>query len=329
MRNKTGSHLFRSLFIPLFLMTLFLLPLLFILVKRYFSIELIPFSIVNSFIMTGGMFINIFIFKQLSDKISIFKLYLLIAFSSAGFSVSGLIYIIINHPLFFLYGFEVMISYIGIIFIIIVSISFFSSGLFNYQKMVDVERVKREMETKLRENMEREIYSSKISPHFLFNSLNLMVSLLDNKDKAEHVLISLSELLRFNIEASKMKSIPLKQEIDSVKKYLFIQKERFGNRLDYVVNGDSDMYVPPLLIQPLVENSIKHNLEKVKSIKIVIDVEESDKLLKLSIKDSASLLKEEMIGSGNGLEVTKKRVELNGGILNIVDGGVVICLPKK
>lgn len=329
MRNKIGSHLFRSLFFPLFLMTLLLLPLLFILVKRYFSMELIPFSIVNSFIMTGGMFLNIFIFIQLSGKISNFRLYLLIAFSSAGFSVSGLIYIIINHPLFFLYGFEVMLSYIGIVFIIIVSLSFFSSGLFNYQKIVDEEKMKRETEIKLRESMEREIYSSKISPHFLFNSLNLMVSLLDDKDKAEHVLISLSELLRFNIEASKMEAISVREEIDSVKKYLYIQKERFGNRLNYVINGESEVLVPPLLIQPLVENSIKHNLERVSSIKVTIDIEEVNNSLKLRIKDSAAILKDHMVGSGTGLEVTKKRVELTGGIFKISNGGIEICLPVK
>lgn len=291
--------------------------------------ELIPFSIVNSFIMTGGMFLNIFIFIQLSGKISNFRLYLLIAFSSAGFSVSGLIYIIINHPLFFLYGFEVMLSYIGIVFIIIVSLSFFSSGLFNYQKIVDEEKMKRETEIKLRESMEREIYSSKISPHFLFNSLNLMVSLLDDKDKAEHVLISLSELLRFNIEASKMEAISVREEIDSVKKYLYIQKERFGNRLNYVINGESEVLVPPLLIQPLVENSIKHNLERVSSIKVTIDIEEVNNSLKLRIKDSAAILKDHMVGSGTGLEVTKKRVELTGGIFKISNGGIEICLPVK
>lgn len=308
-------------------MTLLLLPLLFILVKRYFSIELVPFSIVNSFIMTGGMFLNIFVFSQLSSKINRIKLYTLIILCSAGFSISGLVYIVINHPLFFLYGLEVMVSYILIIFIIITSLSLFSFGLFNYQKMVDEEKLKRETEVKLRESMEREIYSSKISPHFLFNSLNLMVSILDDRDKAEHVLISLSELLRFNIDASKKRSIPLRDELDSVRKYLYIQQERFGDRLKYRINGESAISIPPLLIQPLVENSIKHNLDKVEHVEVYIDIEVENDLLVIKIRDSVSILKPDMIGLGTGLEVTKRRVELTGGLFKILNGGIEICFP--
>lgn len=308
-------------------MTLLLLPLLFILVKRYFSIELVPFSIVNSFIMTGGMFLNIFVFSQLSSKINRIKLYTLIILCSAGFSISGLVYIVINHPLFFLYGLEVMVSYILIIFIIITSLSLFSFGLFNYQKMVDEEKLKRETEVKLRESMEREIYSSKISPHFLFNSLNLMVSILDDRDKAEHVLISLSELLRFNIDASKKRSIPLRDELDSVRKYLYIQQERFGDRLKYRINGESAISIPPLLIQPLVENSIKHNLDKVEHVEVYIDIEVENDLLVIKIRDSVSILKPDMIGLGTGLEVTKRRVELTGGLFKIQNGGIEICFP--
>ncbi|MDA3810026.1 MAG: histidine kinase, partial [Spirochaetaceae bacterium] len=171
--------------------------------------------------------------------------------------------------------------------------------------------------------------SSKINPHFLFNSLNLMVSLLDDKEKAEDVLIRLSELLRYNLEASKKRSIPLKEEINSVEKYLFIQKERFGKRLDYEISGKSEQEIPPLLLQPLVENSIKHNLDNSEYIKISIIIEEKDKTLNISVTDSEALLEEEMIGGGTGLEVTRKRVELSFGKLTIKDGGINICLPMK
>lgn len=329
MKLKTATHLWRSLFIPIFMMTLFLLPLLFILVKRYFSVELIPFSLINSLIMTGGMLLNIFVFSQLSGKIRNIFLNILIILSSAGFAFSGLIYIIFNHPLFFLYGSEVLIAYILITFIIITAISLFSCAFLNYYKMIELERKEKETEIKLREEMERQIYSSKINPHFLFNSLNLMVSLLDNKEKAEDVLIRLSELLRYNLEASKKKSIPFNQEIDSVEKYLYIQKERFGKRLDYEINGRSTCQVPPLILQPIVENSIKHNLDESTYIKISIDIEEINGKLCMSIIDSEALLKEEMVGKGSGLELTRKRVELFGGDLSIKNGGIEICLPTK
>ncbi len=311
--------LLRSLFLPIFLMTMFLLPLLFILVKRYFSLELLPLSFFNSLILSGGMFLNIFIFIQLLDKIKIGYIYTLIVLSSAGFAITGLLYIIFNQPLFFLYGSEVLVSYILIIFIIITSLSLFSCAFFNYQKI-------NEKEVKLREEMERQMYSSKINPHFLFNSLNLMVSLLDDKEKAEDILIQLSELLRYNLEASKKDKIPLTEEIDSVKKYLFIQKERFGKRLDFEITGESDSEIPPLLIQPIVENSIKHNLDRARYIKIKIDIKKIDNKLVIYIIDSEATLLESMIGLGTGLEVTKRRVELCNGKFNIINGGVEICL---
>lgn len=313
--------------IPVFLMTLLLLPLLFILVKRYFSLELISFSLINGIIMTGGLLLNIFMFTQLSGKIRNIYINLLIVLSSAGFALSGLLYITLNHSLFFLYGFEVMISYILIIFIIITSLSFFSCGFFNYQKIIEDERQEKEEEKQMREEMERQIFSSKINPHFLFNSLNLMVSLLDDKEKAENVLIKLSELLRFNLEASKKKQIPLHDEINGIKKYLFIQQERFGKRLQYSIQGESEMDIPPLLLQPLVENSIKHNMDKCDHINISIIIENDDRYLRLSVKDSEAGLSEKMIGSGTGLEITRRRVILAKGEFTISNGGIQICLP--
>ena len=327
MIKQSRAQLWRSLITPVFLMTMLLLPLLFILVKRYFSFELIPFSLINGIIMTGGLVLNIFVFKELSGKIPNPLIYLLLLLSSAGFAFSGLFYIIFNHPLFFLYGMEVMVSYISITFIIITSLSLFSSGFFNYQKMMEEEKEISEREKVLREEMERQMHSSRINPHFLFNSLNLMISLLDDKEKAEDVLIGLSELLRYNLDVSQKKEIPLQLELDSIKKYLFIQKERFGDRLEYEISGESNQMVPPLLIQPLVENSIKHNLDESDHIKIEISIKTENNKLHLQVRDSKALLVEEMIGRGTGLEVTRQRVELSGGELNIKEGGIEICLP--
>lgn len=319
MKTFINFKLLKSLFLPIILMTMFLLPLLFILVKRYFSLELLALSFINSLILSGGMFLNIFIFIQLSDKIKIKYIYSLIVLSSAGFAITGLLYIIFKQPLFFLYGGEVLVSYILIIFIIITSLSLFSCAFFNYQK-------KNEKEVKLREKIEREMYSSKMNPHFLFNSLNLMISMLDDKEKAENMLIQLSELLRYNLDACKKDTVPLFQEIDNVKKYLFIQKERFGKRLDFEITGECNCEIPPLLIQPLVENSIKHNLDKVDYIKIKIDIKKRNNKLIINTLDSEAALLESMVGKGSGLVITKRRVELFNGQFLILNGGVEICL---
>ncbi len=327
MKMNTYSYLLKSLAAPVLLMNVLLLPLIFILVKRHFSLELIPLSLINGGIMTGGFLLNLFVFRQLTGKVKMGFIYLLIVICSAGFSTSGMLYVTITQPFFSLYGLEVLVSYNLIIFLIITTLSFFSCGLLSYQNQIIKEKEEKESEILLREEMERQIHSSRINPHFLFNSLNLMVALLDDREKAEDVLIRLSELLRYNLVASKLGEIPLKEELDSIKKYLFIQKERFGKRLQYNIEGTSESNIPPLLLQPLVENSIKHILDKGGLIRINIKIEERDKLLYIFIIDSEAALKPEMIGKGNGLEITQRRAELSGGKLEINNGGIEICLP--
>jgi len=324
-----NAQLWGSLITPIFLLTILLTPLLYIIVKRYYSIELIPISLINGSIMTGGVLLNIFVFRQLSGKTRNLILYSLIIFSSFGFALGGLVYITIGHPFFFLYGLDVLFSYLIINFIIITSLSLFGCGFFNYQMILDKTRAAQEKEIKLREEMERQIYSSKINPHFLFNSLNLMISLLDNREKAEDVLIGLSDLLRLNLEVSKKQEIPLSVEIDILKKYLFIQKERFGDRLEVEIKGTSDIAVPPLLLQPLVENCIKHNLDDSDFVKIFITIREGDKYLHIDVKDSYARLREDMVGGGTGLEITKQRIQMWKGEFEIREGGINICIPRK
>jgi sensor histidine kinase YesM len=328
MKKRQQTGFLTSLIAPVFLMTILLMPLLFIMVKRYYSPELLPLALVNGVIMTGGLLLNIFVYSQLSGKVHNLLTFFLIILSSAGFALSGVLYISITNSLFFLYGLEVMGSYMAVVFLIITSLSLLSSGFINYQRVVNEERARSERELKLREEMERQIHSSRINPHFLFNSLNLMISLLDDKDKAEEVLIGLSELLRYNLDVSKLKEISLNRELDSVKKYLFIQKERFGDRLDFTIEKGDETMIPPLIIQPIVENSIKHNLDRCKHLSIGVNIRHDEKNCYLGIVDSEARIEEDMIGRGTGLEVTKQRVELAGGNLSIVQGGVEICLPR-
>ena len=328
MEKSQRTGFLTSLIVPVFLMTILLMPLLFIMVKRYYSPELLPLALINGVIMTGGLLLNIFVYSQLSGKVHNLLTYFLIILSSAGFSLSGVLYISITHSLFFLYGLEVLGSYMAVVFLIITSLSLLSCGFINYQRVVNEERARSEKELKLREEMERQIYSSRINPHFLFNSLNLMISLLDDKNKAEEVLIGLSELLRYNLDVSKLKEISLKRELDSVKKYLFIQKERFGDRLDFSIEEGDDTMIPPLIIQPIVENSIKHNLDQCKHLSITVKIRHEVNKTFLLIRDSEARIETEMIGKGTGLEVTKQRIELANGNLQIFEGGVEICLPN-
>lgn len=105
---------------------------------------------------------------------------------------------------------------------------------------------------------------AQINPHFLFNTLNMLTELIHTfPEKAEAMVVSLSRLFRSTLDASVRQTIRLSEELETVKTYLSIEKERFGNRLQYdiKVTGDPQRAsVCGLLIQPLVENSVKYGI---------------------------------------------------------------------
>ncbi|WP_444894445.1 sensor histidine kinase [Microbulbifer sp. TRSA001] len=110
------------------------------------------------------------------------------------------------------------------------------------------------------------ILQSQIEPHFLFNTLaNLKMLIRHDPPKAENLLDNFSELLRFSLKKSRCDQVSLKDELSSLECYLEIQKIRLGSRLEYEVDLSEDIsletVVPPLLMQPLVENAIFHGIE--------------------------------------------------------------------
>jgi sensor histidine kinase YesM len=103
---------------------------------------------------------------------------------------------------------------------------------------------------------------SRIHPHFLFNTLNSIASLIPSDPKrAEDTVGKLASLLRFSISANQSSLVPLSQELKIVRDYLEIEATRFGKRLRYEIDVPDtlgDCRIPPLALQTLVENSIKH-----------------------------------------------------------------------
>lgn len=115
------------------------------------------------------------------------------------------------------------------------------------------------------EKAELKILESQLNPHFVFNTLNSIarMAFFEDAEKTEERIYSLSDFLRYNLK--QMEDFPtLGTEIRNIEKYLFIQKIRYEDRIDYKIDIDKDIMdyrIPSMIIQPLVENAIIHGLE--------------------------------------------------------------------
>lgn len=114
--------------------------------------------------------------------------------------------------------------------------------------------------------LELKTIKSHINPHFIFNSLNSIRALVDeNPERARTAITELSNILRSSMQVEKMETVPLNKELDIVKDYLALEQMRFEERLKIEMNIDEDTLnqpVPPMMLQTLVENAIKHGISK-------------------------------------------------------------------
>ena len=114
---------------------------------------------------------------------------------------------------------------------------------------------------------------AQLQPHFLFNSLDAIAALLRRDPRlAEKTLVSLSELLRLALNFSEKPEITLREEVEFVRRYLEIQQTRFGGKLRFeedIEPAALDCLVPTLVVQPLVENAIRHGIEPAESVGLV------------------------------------------------------------
>jgi len=184
---------------------------------------------------------------------------------------------------------------------------------------------------------------AQLQPHFLFNSLNGIATLLRRDPaKAEDMLLSLSELLRLALGSSNRQEIPLREELEFLDRYLAIQKMRFGDRIEVILEiepATMDCVVPALLLQPLVENAVRHGFEPTGIVgRLRISAAIEAKWLKLTVADNgAGLNSNNEIRSGVGLANVQERLAtLHGNayefeLMERPEGGVAvhIRLPAK
>jgi histidine kinase len=158
--------------------------------------------------------------------------------------------------------------------------------------------------------------TAQMQPHFLFNSLNTIASLVHvDPDKAEHTVERLSDLLRYALTSNERRLVTLGEELDVATDYLEIQRLRFGDRLRYRIEADPEARaerVPPMLIQPLVENAIVHGLcDRKAGGEIVIRASRPNGALEVSVEDDGvGPGKSVHVGTGTGLSSVRERLAL-------------------
>lgn len=193
---------------------------------------------------------------------------------------------------------------------------------------------------KLKTTAELGALQARINPHFLYNSLNSIASLVhSDPDKAEEMTILLSKLFRYTTDRNNEHFSSIADELEIVKTYLSIEQVRFGDRLKFTTElgkGLEDFQIPRLLLQPIVENAIKHGISKISGDgKIEVKIYQKDENVILSVHDSGVPFPEEM-ASGYGLRSIQDKLKLiygNDATLEIQNDAqykaVIITIYKK
>ncbi len=156
---------------------------------------------------------------------------------------------------------------------------------------------------------------AQLNPHFLYNVFNTInASVPPEQEQTRQLIAQLSDLFRYQLQATRAESVPLREELNFVRKYLELEKARFADRLKVEIDVADDLMerqVPPMLLQPLVENSVKHGLSSlIEGGTISIRILERGGKLHFEISDTGIGIadKDSVLESGIGLKNTAIRL---------------------
>ncbi|WIV11953.1 sensor histidine kinase [Proteiniborus sp. MB09-C3] len=163
-----------------------------------------------------------------------------------------------------------------------------------------IELSKVDYQRELLAKSELKALQSQINPHFLFNAINTIVSLTRTQpDDARRLLIHLGDYFRTNLE-QEIEDVDLNKEIEHINSYIEIEKARFGDKLEitYDIPKDINCKIPPLILQPLVENAIKHGvIDKIEGGKVEIIARENENATELIVKDNGVGMSKDLLDS--------------------------------
>lgn len=186
--------------------------------------------------------------------------------------------------------------------------------LFQYwERSLLAEKEKYQLQATVKENAYLNL-KNQLNPHFLFNSLNSIRTLVDVDPKlAKTAINQLSSLLRSSLHTGKQKTIPLRDELQTVQDYLAIESIRFDERLKWNFEIDDAAYdcqVPPMMLQTLVENAVKHGISNIKSGGTIhLNAHKNNTALHLKLVNSGQY-NPKPGHQGVGLENTRERLHI-------------------
>ena len=203
-------------------------------------------------------------------------------------------------------------------FIILVATTIFAVLLLFYQRMAtNLERKINENAKLTRLQLESRfaLLQAKINPHFLFNTLNSMLDVLRrDPQQVEKMVLNLSDIYRKTLAVPERKFVSIDEEMELVREYLEIEKIRMGDRLNYQFAIEEKLLrtpIPPMMLQILVENAVKHGLTPQKSggnitVKVALD---GDKI-HVGVEDTGVGINQDRVDTGYGLTCIKQQLKL-------------------
>lgn len=228
-----------------------------------------------------------------------------------GAQIAGIPFseIIRGRPAFF-----IQMLFIGILFGTMITYIFFSrEKISQTEAQLQEEQIKRLTLEKKTLETHLKLLQAQIEPHFLFNTLSNILSLLESDPvRGRAMLEDLTRYLRSSLSRTRDRSTTLGQELDLVRAYLEIWRVRMGERLRYDIEVPErlkELPFPPMLVQPLVENAVKHGLEnKIDGGEILVSVEDHTDGYRLIVADTGLGLQDDAI-SGVGLANVRERLQ--------------------
>jgi two-component system LytT family sensor kinase len=197
---------------------------------------------------------------------------------------------------------------------------FLFRGMGYYERYREHERTAAQLEIQLA-NAQISALRMQLNPHFLFNTMNSISSLMRvDVDAADAMLEQLSSLMRITLERGDTQLITLRDEMEFIETYMDMQARRYAGRIEQEINIDPELYdalVPSMILQPIVENAYIHGLSKVTLGELRLDVERSGQNMQMRVINSGIGLRQGTMpmseGHAVGLSNIKHRLKLHYG----------------